>query len=49
MLALENRIIKMLTLRTNPHAIQGRSTLKGECERQFWNGPFRDSKRELTM
>ena len=48
MLALENRIIEMLTLHTNPHAIQGRSTLKDECERQFWNGPFRELKARIN-
>ena len=48
MLALENWIIKMLTLHTNPHAIQGRSTLKDECERQFWNAPFRELKERIN-
>ena len=48
MLALENRIIKMLTLHTNPHAIQGRSTLKDECERQFSNGLFRELKERIN-
>ena len=48
MLALENRIIKMLTFHTKPHAIQGRSTLKDECERQFWNGPFRELKERIN-
>ena len=46
-LALENLIIEMLTLPTNPHAIQGRSTLKDKSERQFWNGPFRELKERI--
>ena len=46
-LALENLIIEMLTLLTNPHATQGRSTLKDKCERQFWNGPFCELKDRI--
>ena len=38
----------MLTLHTNPHAIQGRSTLKDECERQFWNASFRELKERIN-
>ena len=38
----------MLTFHTKPHAIQGRSTLKDECERQFWNGPFRELKERIN-
>ena len=46
-LALENLIIEMLTLLTNPHAAQGRSTLKDKCELQFWNGPFCELKERI--
>ena len=46
-LALENLIIEMLTLPTNSHAIQGRSTLKDKSERQFWNGTFRELKERI--
>ena len=46
-LALENLIIEMLTLPTNSHAIQGRSTLKDKSERQFWNGTFRELKQRI--
>ena len=46
-LALENLIIEMLTLLTNPHATQGRSTLKDKCERQFWNRPFCELKERF--
>ena len=42
MLALGNRIREMLTLHTNPHAVQGRFSLKYDCERQFGNEPFRE-------
>ena len=46
-LALENLIIEMHTLLTNPHATQGRSTLKDKCERQYWNGPFCELKERI--
>ena len=39
---------KMLTFHTKPHAIQGRSTLKDECERQFWNASFRELKERIN-
>ena len=48
MLALENRIREMLTLHTNPHAVHGRSTLKDDCEHEFWNGPFREFKERIN-
>ena len=48
MLALENRIRGMLTLHTNPQAVHGRSTLKDDCEHQFWNGPFREFKERIN-
>lgn len=48
MLALENRIKGMLTLHTNPQAVHGRSTLKDDCEHQFWNGPFREFKERIN-
>ena len=40
-------MIEMLTLPTNSHAIQGRSTLKDKSERQFWNGTFRELKERI--
>ena len=30
------------------HAFQGRSTLKDECLRQFWNKPFRAIKETIN-
>ena len=48
MLALENRIKGMLTLHTNPQVVHGRSTLKDDCEHQFWNGPFREFKERIN-
>ena len=48
MLALGNQIREMLTMHTNPHAVQGRFTPKDDCERQFWNGPFRELKERIN-
>ena len=48
MLALGKRIREMLRLRTNPHAVHGRFTLKGNLERQFWNEPFRKLKGSIN-
>ena len=31
------KLREMLTLRTNPHAVHGRFTLKDDCKRQVWN------------
>ena len=31
------KLREMLTLHTNPHAVHGRFTLKGDSERQVWN------------
>ena len=46
------KLREMLTLHTNQHAVHGRFTLKGDCERQVrlerWNR-FVNSKRELSI
>ena len=39
---------EMLTLHTNPHDVHGRLTPKNDCERQFWNGPFRELKERIN-
>ena len=31
------KLREMLTLRTNPHAVHGRFTIKDDCELQVWN------------
>ena len=31
------KLREMLTLHTNPHAVDGRFALKDDCERQVWN------------
>ena len=48
MLALGKRIREMLRLHTNPHAVHGRFTLRDNCERQFWNEPFRKLKESIN-
>ena len=43
---------EMLTLHTNPHALHGRLTLKGDCKRQVSlerRNRFVNSKRELSI
>ena len=48
MLALGNQIREIFTLYTNPHDVHGRLTPKNDCERQFWNGPFRELKERIN-
>ena len=48
MFALGKRIREMLRLHTNPHAVHGRFTLKDNCERKFWNEPFRKLKESIN-
>ena len=30
------------------HAVHSSFTLKDDCERQFWNGPFRELKERIN-